>query len=62
MSDDYPPLDPNKVHDLSKTGIDEAQNFVTCISSMLRHLGRITGRMPEAEGLIIALRDTFGRR
>lgn len=40
--------------------IDEVGNLITCITGLLGHLGRVTGRKPEAEGLIIALRETFG--
>ena len=62
MGDTYPPLDPNKVHDLSKPERDDAQDSVRAILTLIRIWGRMTNREPEAEGIAISVLQATERR
>ncbi|WP_158285485.1 hypothetical protein [Azospirillum sp. TSA6c] len=41
---------------------DDAADLLSVVLKTLRVLGSITNRKPEAEGLSIAVLDTFGKR
>lgn len=41
---------------------DDAADLLSAVLKTLRVLGSITNRKPEAEGLSIAVLDTFGKR
>ncbi|MFP5513301.1 MAG: hypothetical protein ACLGJC_09495 [Alphaproteobacteria bacterium] len=41
---------------------DDATDLLSAVLKTIRVLGNITSRQPEAEGLAIAIVDTFGRR
>lgn len=41
---------------------DDAADLLSAVLKTLRVLGSITNRRPEAEGLSIAILDTFGKK